>query len=316
MRNCYDEIPTLDFQNFLIGGAKKSNFVNALGEIYQNIGFVAISNHNLDLELINDLFSTYKKFFSLSDDVKNKYKTVFGERGYVGKGIETAKGSNAPDLKEFFHVGQEISSKEKKCYPSNIWPEEIQNFEEINLKAYRCLENIGKDILRALSLFLKLPEDFFQEKVQHGNSVLRGIHYYPIDDSCSSEAIRAAEHTDINLITVLMSASSEGLQVKRLDGKWINVKPNPSNIIVNVGDMLSRLTNNRLMSTIHRVVDPPKQTMHIPRYSIPFFMHPKPTTSLDCLTNCINEKNPKLYEPITAGEFLQQRLIENGVIKK
>lgn len=311
MKPCYDKIPSLNLQDFLGSDeSKKQNFIHSLGKAYQELGFVTIKNHNLDEQLINKLFAIYRQFFDLPEEVKNEYysEKLCGERGYTGKMRERAKGFKEADLKEFFHVGQE---RERK-YPTNIWPNEIANFKKINIKAYKALENIGFSILEALALFLNLPQDFLKEKVTLGNSVLRAIHYFPLENY-PSEAVRAAEHCDINFITVLMSASAEGLQVKRHDGKWIDVKPDSDSVVINVGDMLSRLTNNRLKSTVHRVANPSLEKMHQPRYSIPFFMHPRPDVNLASLESCVDQQHPKLYPDITAGEFLHQRLVENGL---
>ncbi len=321
----YDEIPSLDLADFTGGDAiKKAAFVEKLGQAYQNIGFVAIKNHGLSKELQEQLYATIKKFFALADSQKAAYeKPEIGfQRGYTGKGKEHAKGRNTGDLKEFYHVGQELadipdSDPIKKEYPANVWPTEIPEFEGIALETYRTLENAGKNMLRAIALHLGLAEDFFESKVNHGNSILRQIHYFPIEnpDEVPSDAVRAAEHGDINLITLLMGASADGLQVLRKDGKWIPITALPDQLVVNVGDMLERLTNKKLKSTIHRVVNPPREMMHTSRYSIPFFMHPRSDMDLTCLDSCIDEQNPKQFPDVTAGEFLEERLRELGLRK-
>ncbi|MFD2200122.1 isopenicillin N synthase family dioxygenase [Shivajiella indica] len=321
----YDEIPSLDLSDFTSGDKeKKSAFVKKLGDAYQNIGFVAIKNHGLSKDLQDKLYAVIKKFFDLPDAVKTKYeKPEIGfQRGYTGKGKEHAKGRNTGDLKEFYHVGQELttipdSDPIKSEYPENIWPDEIPEFESIALEVYRTLENAGKNMLRAIALHLGLDEEYFEDKVVYGNSILRQIHYFPIEnpDSVPADAVRAAEHGDINLITLLMGASADGLQVLRRDGKWIPITALPDQLVVNVGDMLERLTNKKLKSTIHRVVNPPRELMHTSRYSIPFFMHPRSEMDLTCLDNCIDENNPKQFEDATAGEFLEERLRELGLKK-
>ncbi|WP_026462218.1 isopenicillin N synthase family dioxygenase [Adhaeribacter aquaticus] len=318
-----DKIPSLDLADFTSGDAdKKNQFVQNLGEAFQNIGFVAIRNHGLSDTLTQDLYDAAKNFFSLPDEVKQKYERpeLAGQRGYIGKGKEHAKGRNTGDLKEFYHVGQELPDEELKAenYPANIWPEEVPEFKETALQAYRALEKAGHNMLRAIALYLGLNESYFDDKVYHGNSILRQIHYFPIEDpdSVPADAVRAAEHGDINLITLLMGASADGLQVLRRDGKWIPITALPEQIIVNVGDMLSRHTNNKLKSTIHRVVNPPRELMHTSRFSIPFFMHPRSEMDLTCLESCIDEENPKAYTDITAGDFLTERLIELGLLKK
>jgi isopenicillin N synthase-like dioxygenase len=319
----YNEIPSLDLADFYGGDpAKKSKFVAALGEAYNNIGFVAIRNHYLTEDLSAKLYATIKKFFAQPDAVKQKYEIpgLAGQRGYIGKGKEHAKGRNTGDLKEFYHVGQEVTDGDpiKKEYPDNVWPEELKEFKEISLEVYQRLEKTGVHMLRAIALYLGLPENYFDSRVKNGNSILRPIHYFPIEDpdSVPADAVRAAEHGDINLITLLMGASADGLQVLRRDGKWIPITALPDQLVVNVGDMLERHTNKKLKSTIHRVVNPPREKMNTPRYSIPFFMHPRSEMDLTCLKNCIDADHPKLFEDITAGAFLDQRLAEIGLKKK
>ncbi len=318
----YDEVPSLDLADFTGGDpAKKKKFVTSLGEAYNNIGFVAIRNHYLTDELSAQLYDVIKKFFALPDEVKKKYEIegLAGQRGYIGKGKEHAKGRNTGDLKEFFHVGQEVKDGDpiKNEYPDNVWPAELPEFEKIALEVYKRLEKTGVQMLKAIALYLQLPEDYFDAKVKHGNSILRPIHYFPIEnpDAVPADAVRAAEHGDINLITLLMGASADGLQVLRRDGKWIPITALPEQLVVNVGDMLERLTNKKLKSTIHRVVNPPRDQMNKPRYSIPFFMHPRSEMSLASLPGCIDDQNPKQWSDITAGEFLSQRLREIGLKK-
>jgi isopenicillin N synthase-like dioxygenase len=319
----YTEIPSLDLADFYGGDpVKKSKFVAALGEAYNNIGFVAIRNHYLTEELSAKLYTTIKKFFAQPDAVKQKYEIpgLAGQRGYIGKGKEHAKGRNTGDLKEFYHVGQEVTDGDpiKKEYPDNVWPDEIQEFRDISLDVYQRLEKTGVHMLRAIAIYLGLPENYFDSRVKNGNSILRPIHYFPIEDpdSVPADAVRAAEHGDINLITLLMGASADGLQVLRRDGKWIPITALPDQLVVNVGDMLERHTNKKLKSTIHRVVNPPREKMNTPRYSIPFFMHPRSEMDLTCLKSCIDAEHPKLFEDITAGAFLDQRLAEIGLKKK
>jgi len=313
----YAEIPSLDLQDFTSGDLnKKMKFVNALGQAYENIGFVAIKNHGLSDELTKSLYESVKTFFSLDDETKKHYERpdLFGQRGYISKGKEKAKDRNTGDLKEFYHVGQPTENKLPE-YPENIWPTEVPAFREHTLEAFQILQRSGMEMLRAIALFLELEENFFDDKVKQGNSILRQIHYFPIEnaDDIPADAVRAAEHGDINLITLLMGASADGLQVLRRDGQWIPITALPDQIVVNVGDMLSRLTNNKLKSTIHRVINPPKELMKTSRFSIPFFMHPISEMDLTCLENCVDEKNPKQYSDITAGEFLNLRLREIGL---
>lgn len=318
----YDEVPSLNLADFTSDDAvRKNKFIQDLGEAYNNIGFVAIRNHYLTDDLSQKLYATIRTFFALSDSVKQKYEIpdLAGQRGYIGKGKEHAKGRNTGDLKEFYHVGQEVEDDDpiKKEYPNNVWPTEVPEFEEIGLEVYRSLEKTGVQMLKAIALYLNLPENYFDSKVKHGNSILRPIHYFPIEDpgAVPADAVRAAEHGDINLITLLMGASADGLQVLRRDGKWIPITALPEQLVVNVGDMLERLTNKKLKSTIHRVVNPPRHLMNNPRYSIPFFMHPRSEMNLAALPNCVDTQHPKLWNDITAGDFLNQRLKEIGLKK-
>jgi len=318
----YDQVPSLDLTDFTSGDPqKKQKFVEKLGAAYNTIGFVAIRGHYLSEDLSAQLYIAIKKFFALPDEVKQKYEIpgLAGQRGYIGKGKEHAKGRNTGDLKEFFHVGQLVEEDDpiKSEYPENVWPAELPEMEAIALEVYRSLEKTGVEMLRAIALYLGLDEHYFDSKVKHGNSILRPIHYFPIEnpDAVPADAVRAAEHGDINLITLLMGASADGLQVLRHDGTWIPITALPEQLVVNVGDMLERLTNKKLKSTIHRVVNPPRSRMNLPRYSIPFFMHPRSEVSLAALPQCIDEQHPKQWEEITAGDFLNQRLKEIGLKK-
>ncbi|MHA8066455.1 isopenicillin N synthase family dioxygenase [Aquirufa sp. ROCK2-A2] len=319
-----DEIPSLDLADFNSGDDKRKNqFVQDLGKAFNTIGFVAIKGHGLTNSFTSDLYKKVEQFFQSSDELKQQYEIpgIAGQRGYVGKGKETAKGFKVPDLKEFYHVGQPHKNDGDFVwseYPENVFPKEYPGFGKLTLEAYLTLEAAGKSILRAIALYLNLPEDYFEAKVNNGNSILRAIHYFPIlnPESLPEGAVRAAAHGDINLITLLMGASAEGLEVLRVDGKWIPITALPDQVVINVGDMLDRLTNHKLKSTIHRVVNPPKDKMGSPRYSIPFFMHPRSEMDLTCLESCVSVEEPKLYTNMTAGEFLEERLIELGLKKQ
>lgn len=317
-----EEVPSLDLAHFTQGTPEqKTQFVKDLSVAYQDIGFVAIKNHGLTDDRTTKLYAAVKKFFDQPDEVKLKYEVpnLAGQRGYTAKNKEHAKGRSTPDLKEFYHVGQQLDANHprKNEYPENVFPNEVPEFGEETLHAFFTLQNAGIQMLRAIALGLGLPENYFDEKVGAGNSILRPIHYFPIadPDSMDPDAVRAAAHGDINLITLLMGASADGLQVLRRDGKWIPITALPDQIVVNVGDMLDRLTNNKLKSTIHRVVNPPRELMHTSRYSIPFFMHPVSEMDLTCLESCVTEDNPKKYTDTTAGDFLEERLREIGLRK-
>ncbi|MCS6917162.1 MAG: 2-oxoglutarate and iron-dependent oxygenase domain-containing protein [Chitinophagales bacterium] len=310
-------VPLIDLADFLSGHAeKKRRFVKELGDAYHDVGFVTVRNHGISERLIEDLYREVKSFFSLPLEIKLKYekKELAGQRGYVSFGREHAKHSTVPDLKEFFQFGQTVTDGDpiKAEYPDNVWVEELPGFNEVMVNAYRSFEIAGNHLLRAIALYLELPENYFEKKVHNGNSILRAIHYPPITAEPGS-ALRAEQHEDINLITLLVGASAEGLEILTVEGNWVPVTALPGQIVVNVGDMLQRLTNNRLRSTTHRVVNPPRELWHTSRYSIPFFLHPRSDMRLDCLGSCISLENPRRYEPITAGEYLNERLVEIGL---
>ncbi len=318
----HSEIPSVDLAEFLSSDpTRKTRFVQELGEAFTTIGFVAIRNHYLTQELASQLYDVFQRFFYSNQAQKQKYEfpELHGQRGYIGKGKETAKGFKTPDLKEFYHIGQHVTDNDpiQHEYPDNIFPAEFPDMEQIGLTVYKQLEKTGMAMLQAIALYLGLDEHYFDNKVKNGNSILRAIHYFPIEnpEEVPPDAVRAAAHGDINLITLLMGASAEGLQVLRRDGAWIPITALPDQLVVNVGDMLDRLTNNRLKSTIHRVVNPPKEKMKTSRFSMPFFMHPRSDMDLTCLPSCIDETHPKLYADMTAGAFLNERLIELGLKK-
>lgn len=311
-------IPTVDLADFLSADAAKKNaFVQALGKAYEEVGFVAVKNHGIPGELIEDLYRYVQEFFSLPLEQKRKYeiKGLAGQRGYTSFGKEHAKGSDAPDLKEFFQYGQVARNNYKdEFYPENVQVEQIREFNSTFDDAYRAFEKSGSALLQAIALYLALDEHYFDQYVFNGNSILRAIHYPPITETPKS-AIRAEQHEDINLITLLVGASADGLEILTKQNEWVPVTSLPEQIVVNVGDMLQRLTNNKLRSTTHRVVNPKKELWHTSRFSIPFFLHPKSSMSLECLSNCVDEKNPLAYDVATAGEYLNERLIEIGLKK-
>jgi isopenicillin N synthase-like dioxygenase len=311
-------IPVVDLSDFLSGDeARKKAFVAQLGKAYEEVGFVAVKNHGIPDNLIGDLYKYVQQFFALPDDVKLSYekKELAGQRGYTSFGREHAKGFDAPDLKEFFQYGQTVEDGEKtEDYPDNVVVDEIPQFTPTLYKAYRNFEKSGKALLQAIAFYLGLDEHYFDEWVHNGNSILRAIHYPPIKSEPKS-AIRAEQHEDINLITLLVGASADGLQILTKQGDWVGVTSLPEQIVVNVGDMLQRLTNNKLRSTTHRVVNPPKELWGTSRYSIPFFLHPKSEMNLACLEGCVDEEKGKAYEDVTAGEYLDERLREIGLKK-
>ena len=309
-------IPSVDLDEFLSGdAARKNDFVQNLGKAYEEIGFVAVKNHGISDDLISDLYKYVQQFFSLPLEQKKQYeiKDLAGQRGYTSFGKEHAKGSEAPDLKEFFQYGQTARSDfNEVIYPENVSVNEIKDFDRTLAEAYRAFEKSGSALLKAIALYLGLDENYFDDFVYNGNSILRSIHYPTITTEPVS-AIRAEQHEDINLITLLVGASADGLEILSKQNEWVAVTSLPEQIVVNVGDMLQRLTNNKLCSTTHRVVNPARQFWHTSRFSIPFFLHPKANMSLRCLENCIDVTHPKFYDDITAGEYLDERLREIGL---
>lgn len=313
-------IPSVDLNDFISGDAvKKQKFVDAIGKAYEDIGFVSLKGHFLSDVLVEKLYGEVKKFFSLPVETKRKYEIpgIGGQRGYVSFGKESAKGKKEGDLKEFWHFGQYIEDNPKLAgeYPENVLVDELPEFNKVGKEAYRMLEKTAKYVLRALALHLGLEETYFDNYIHNGNSILRPIHYPPLTEE-PKEAVRAAAHGDINLITLLMGAQGRGLQVQNHKGEWIDAIAEPDELMINVGDMLSRHTNNKLKSTVHRVINPPRELWGTSRYSIPFFMHPISDMKLNVLESCVDENNPKAFDNITAGEFLTERLIELGLIKK
>ena len=311
-------IPQVNLNDYLSGDASsKEKFIKDIGKGFSEIGFVAVKGHLLNDEVKESLYKEVRQFFSLPDNIKSKYiiKGLASQRGFTPFGKEHAKGKNVGDLKEFWHFGQYLHDSEysKLGYPKNLIVDEVPEFNEIGKTVYQSLEKTAIYVLRAISLFLDLEEDHFDKFVQKGNSILRPIHYPPIKTKPLG-AERAAAHGDINLITLLMGAHGRGLQVLTNDGEWIDAIAEKDEIVINVGDMLSRYTNNKLKSTIHKVINPPKELWKKSRYSIPFFLHPVGTMKLNVLDSCIDDENPKKYDDITAHDFLIQRLKDIGVL--
>ena len=312
-------IPLVDLSRFRNGTpAEKKAFVDELGAAFHNIGFVGVINHGIPKELIDGFYEASRRFFALPVEVKKKYEIegLAGQRGYTSFGKEHAKHSQHADLKEFFQIGQEVSGADvpPEQYPENVYVDEVPEFPKRGRQLYRAFEEAGGQLLRAIALHLGLAENYFDEKINLGNSILRAIHYPPIIRE-PANAIRAGQHEDINLITLLVGASAGGLQLLTRENEWVDIVPEENEIVINVGDMLQRLTNNYLKSTTHRVVNPPREEWHKPRLSIPFFLHPRNDMDLTCLPGCITPERPLAYQPITAGEYLNERLREIGLKK-
>jgi isopenicillin N synthase-like dioxygenase len=314
------KIKTLDIQNFYSSDiGQKSAFVEELQASFREIGFVIIKGHKITHELQEKSYQAMKEFFALPEEKKMKYHVpgIGGARGYTPFGKEHAKNHNVGDLKEFFHVGVEVPSDHplKKVYPDNVGVSEVANFDAILRNLYSGLLELGTDVLRALAMSLKLDPEYFTEYVQYGNSILRPIHYPPIADNVEPKALRSAPHEDINLITLLIGASNPGLEAKSRSGEWIPVQTKADEIVINVGDMLQRLTNYHYISTTHQVVNPKDPAkLRESRLSVPFFLHPVSEMSLKALPQCVSEATPQRDPDTTAGEYLNQRLKEIGLI--
>ncbi len=312
-------IPTVDLSQFTLGDAnQREAFVRQIGAAFHEVGFVAVVNHGIPKSLVDGFYASSKAFFSMPEAIKRKYEVagLAGQRGYTSFGKEHAKQSTVADLKEFFQIGQEVPDTHplKAQYPDNVQVAEIPEMPQLGSQLYRAFEKAGGELLEAIAIHLNLPTDYFQQRITAGNSILRSIHYPPITEEPAS-AIRAEQHEDINLITLLVGASAGGLELLTAENKWAAVMPEADEIVINVGDMLQRLTNNYLKSTTHRVVNPPREEWHLPRLSIPFFLHPVSSMDLSCLPSCVTPDNPLHYEPITAGAYLDERLREIGLKK-
>jgi len=314
-----NKIPQVNLNDYLTGDPdSKKKFINDLGKGFSEIGFIALKGHLLNDTVKESLYDEVKNFFNLSNEIKSKYiiSGLASQRGFTPFGKEHAKGRNVGDLKEFWHFGQYVKNEPglENKYPKNVMVDELEEFNSVGQKTYELLEETGRHVLGAIACYLNLDETYFDKHIFNGNSILRAIHYPPITQE-PNKAERAAAHGDINLITLLMGAQGKGLQVLSNNGEWVDAIAEDDEIIVNIGDMLSRHTNNKLKSTIHRVVNPPKDLWNSSRYSIPFFLHPRIEMPLDCIESCVDEDNPKGFENTTAGDFLYQRLVDLGLVK-
>ena len=298
----------------------------ALRRAFEEVGFVGVRGHDVPDATIRRALETARALFALPDEVKRRYEVAggAGQRGYTRVGVETAKGRRRPDRKEFWHVGREVARDHPLAHAlqPNLWPEEVAGFREAQLALFEALERLGVRLLAAIARSLALPETWFESRVDVGNSILRAIHYPPAPDGAVAPApardgdARAAAHEDINLITLLVGSDEPGLEILRRDGRWIPVTSLAGTIVVNVGDMLQRLTNARLVSTTHRVVDPPPPWNRRSRHSIPFFLHFNPDVQIRTLPTCIDAQHPDRFPtPIMAHDFLQERLREIGLME-
>lgn len=302
-------IPVLSIRQF---DGTPGEFSQSLGKAWREFGFVGIRDHGIDDQLIERAYRAFRGFFALSGEIKQQYHQpgTGGARGYTGFGVEQAKDHDVPDLKEFWHVGREIEgdNPSSAVLQPNLWPDEISDFRPASLALYQALDQLGSRILSALAIEMGLAADWFADKINYGNSILRPIHYPPIEKATPG-AVRAARHEDINLITLLIGSREQGLEILTRSGQWIPVSTLPGTIVVNVGDMLQRLTNHVYPSTTHQVVNPPGESVRQARYSVPFFLHPNPDFMIKTLQSCVSSDNPDRYPaPISAHDYLIERL--------
>lgn len=300
-------LPTLNLQNFLHGSpTEQQQFVQSLGQALETVGFFALEHHGIEAKLIQSAYAAAADFFSFPDTIKQHYERpdINQQRGFTRFGQEHAKDSNAPDLKEFWHVGREAEL-------ANPWPHEVLQFEPSMSGLYEQLETCAAHLLKACALYLELPPTFFDEEARQGKSILRILHYPPLSDTMPPKSLRAAPHEDINLITLLCESTGPGLELLNSDGSWVAIESLPGQIIVDTGDMLQALTNGVFKSTTHRVVNLDGRSR---RFSLPFFMHPRPEFDLTPVSECVERTGGQPKFPAqTAGQYLQQRLQEIGL---
>lgn len=312
-------IPTIDLSDYTTGsGDTRERLIQTLGDGLREFGFLNVEGHRIDADLIRGTYRLWQEFFELPEEKKERYSGVEGgARGYTPFGVEHAKGRSTPDLKEFWHVGQEDPPQgvDPDLYPPNVWPEEVvPGITEPTIRLYKALESVAETLLVALAEYFDLPPDTFASMMAHGQSILRVIHYPKVEGEVEPGAVRAAEHEDINLITLLCEATEPGLEILTRDGEWLPVQAAEGQIVVDAGDMLSRCTNEVVPATTHRVINPP-DAENRDRYSMPFFVHPRPSVDLTIMDRFVSADNPPKYPPITAGEFLAERLREIGLTK-
>lgn len=308
-------VPVIDLRDF---DTDRDRFVQELGDAIRNLGFVRVKGHNVNPQITAPAYEKAKEFFRLSEEVKMKYKIIggAGQRGYTPYLAESAKDNPYPDLKEFWHVGRELSTDHRlhSIYPPNVWPEEIEGFREAFLTLYASLERCSNILLRGLALYLEQPEDIFTSVTEEGNTILRSLYYPALHDrAILPGSVRAAAHEDINFITLLITSTSSGLQILTRDGEWLDVDAEPGEIVADSGDMLSRVTNGVIPATTHRVINPDSDTSE--RFSMPFFVHPRPQSILSVLENCKGDGFPIPPPDITGIDFLNERLAQLGLNK-
>ena len=316
MATILDEVPLVSMAD---QASDPEGFARKFGQSFQRFGFAMVADHGVPQALIDRAWAMTKAFFDLPEEEKRRYFVAGGggARGYTPFKTEIAKGAQYVDLKEFWHIGRELAAGHRfeKDMAPNIWPDRPEGFKETFLELFQAFDDAGDRLLSAVAIYLGLDPNWFDRAVKDGNSVLRLLHYPPVAEDAPE--VRAGAHEDINLITLLLGAEEAGLELLDRDGRWLPVKPPEGAMVINVGDMLQRLTNHVLPSTTHRVVNPPVERRGTPRYSMPFFLHPAPDFLIETLPSTISAENPNRYpEPITAHDYLHERLVEIGLIKK
>ncbi len=314
MSDTLRKVPELSLLSYVEGNAtERAKFVDQLFSGIKDYGFIILTDHTVQESVIEKGYKAVQDFFALDEETKRKYAIASGgQRGYTPFGTEHAKDNPHKDLKEFWHVGREVPADHKfsKYYPNNVWPTEIAGFEENLANLYSELDKTSVHLLDALGEALDVPQAYFRDMIDTGNSILRAIHYPPVGEAPPAGSIRAAAHGDINLITILMGATASGLQLLDRDGQWLDVETKPGQLVVDSGDMMSRITNDIIPATIHRVINPDES--NTARYSMPFFVHPHPEAMLECIPSC--EGSGAKYPPISAHDSLMERLKDIGLM--
>lgn len=294
----------------------KQAFAEALGRSFRETGFAVISDHPVNQATINHMMDASKGFFALSETAKEKYHDAKGgrQRGYTPFGVESAKGNPNADQKEFWHTGRALpeDSPYKATMKDTPSVDEVPEFDAATRAFFEAMDDFGADLLRGVALHLGLEENWFDDKVNFGNSILRLLHYPPQDNPPPEGTVRAGAHEDINVITLLLGAEEAGLQALHRSGEWLSVSPPAGSLVINCGDMLQRLTAGVLPSTTHRVLNPAPERAKFPRYSTPFFLHFNQDVMIEALPQCVAEGG-EAEPPITAQDYLMERLREIGL---
>jgi isopenicillin N synthase-like dioxygenase len=315
MSDSLRKVPELSLLAYVNGThSDQAKFVKDFYNGLKEYGFIILTDHTVAEDIIKKGYAATSEFFSLDEKIKRSYvcRDGGGQRGYTPFGQEHAKDNPHQDLKEFWHVGRQVSEEHifRKYYPENIWPSEVKNFQQDLQTLFDELDKTSQILLAALGRALDVSEDYFAKMIDTGNSILRAIHYPPVGEAPPVGSVRAAAHGDINLITILMGATASGLQLQDKDGSWLDVETAPGQLVVDAGDMMSRITNEVIFATIHRVINP--ESSKSARFSMPFFVHPHPEAILSCIPSCKGEGEK--FPPINAHDCLMERLRDIGLM--